>query len=51
MKNKEARRIRKLEFHTIPADAEIGKRRLFSQPAERYLWQQIDRQTNKHEAT
>ena len=24
MKNKEARRIMKLEFHTIPADAEIG---------------------------
>ena len=48
---KKARRIGKLEFHAIPTDAEIGKCRLLSQPPVKKLWQQIDRQTNKHEAT
>ena len=51
MRYKKARRIGKLGFHAITTDAEIGKCRLLSQPPVKNLWQQIDRQTNKHEAT
>ena len=50
MRYKKARRIGKLGFHAIRTDAEIGKCRLLSQPPVKKLWQQIDRQTNKHEA-
>ena len=50
MRYKKVRRITKLEFHAIPTDADIGKCRLLSQPADKKLWQEIDRQTNIYEA-
>ena len=51
MRYQKARRIGKLGFHAIPTDTEIGKCRLLSQPPIKKLWKQIDRETNKHEAT
>ena len=46
MRYKEARRIKKLEFHAIPADAEIGKCRLLSQTSRQKVMT-TDRQTDK----
>ena len=46
MRYKEARKIKKLEFLAIPADAEIGKCRLLSQTSIQKVMT-TDRQTDK----
>ena len=46
MRYKEARKIKKLEFLVIPADAEIGKCRLLSQTSRQKIMT-TDRQTDK----
>ena len=50
MRYQKARRIRNLEFHAIPTDAETGKCGLLRQPADKKNIT-VDRQTNVYEAT